>query len=231
MIPKIIHRIWLGGPMPDVYDNGHTLEHHHPGWEHRLWTDTDLDDGTWDMQPILDRADELAPPDDVTRFRVDVWRLELLHRFGGIYIDCDAVALRPFDALLDRTFVAESPNVAGVATNAVMGCEPGHHFLEALLDGVEERAERMGGRRVVEAVGGYYLTELLPQHPDVEMLPWWRFCSQSIRTRDLGLPPDSRNVEEGYADHLYGNSLHGGGSRWPFWIRRARWMLADLVDR
>lgn len=189
--------------MPDPYDHGDAWEATHPHWERRLWTDTDLD-GDWRVRPLLDNAERYAPRDAV-RFRVDVLRLELLSRYGGIYVDCDARPLRSFDPLCERdAFVAQSPNDPRKATNAVMGCEPGHPYIETLLDGVAERAERKKGRRVVESVGGFYLTDTLSD--DVEMLPWWWFAAQSIRDRDRGRKPDPRNTKEGFCDHMYGNT-------------------------
>ena len=30
----------------------------------------------------------------------DIMRLEILYKYGGIYIDCDAIALRPFGKIV-----------------------------------------------------------------------------------------------------------------------------------
>ncbi len=211
--------------MPPGFDIGATFDRHHPQWEHRLWTDAELTAGDWRTGDLLRRAEEFAP-DDAIRFRVDVWRLEILARHGGIYVDCDAVCLRPMDRLLDYDgFVAQSPNDQTKATNAVMGVAPGHPFTLALLDGLAERAERYRGRRVFESVGGDYLTEMLGEY-DVEMLPWWLFAGRSIKDRNAGRRRDPRHEREGMVDHLYGNTLQGLRGWVPDWARRAKARLS-----
>jgi len=44
-IPKIIHQIWLGSPLPDrckVLQK--TWKKYHPDWEYRLWTEKEIDE-------------------------------------------------------------------------------------------------------------------------------------------------------------------------------------------
>lgn len=76
-IPRTIHRVWLGEqPMSDEYRQfGETFARHHPGWEHRLWTEKDL--------PALGIGE-----DEHTRSRShselsDLVRYEVLLKFGG----------------------------------------------------------------------------------------------------------------------------------------------------
>lgn len=192
MIPKKIHRIWIGGEIPPIYDHGSEWKALHPDWEHHLWIDP----------PDWVRLLAGAPSGDETRFMVDVWRLQILYDYGGIYVDCDTVPLRSFDPLTEKPFVAQSPNKLSLATNAVMGFPPAHPVLQRMLDGLIDRLRTHGGKRVVESVGGYYLTESLGE---VEMLPWWLFASRSIAQRRKGLDPGPR--PEAYADHLYANTL------------------------
>lgn len=192
MTPPILHRIWIGGAIPPIYDHGGEWDQLHPTWEHHLWT----------TPPDWIRLLAGAPTGDKTRFMVDVWRLELLYDHGGIYVDCDVVPLRPFDDLLASPFVAQSPNNVALATNAVMGFPAHHPVLARMLEGLHARLETHGGRRVVESVGGLYLTENLG---GVEMLPWWMFASRSIAQRRKGVDPGPR--PGAYADHLYANTL------------------------
>lgn len=200
----VLHRIWLGGRIPDVYDHFDAFDRLHPGWKLMLWGDDDLDG--WPVSRLLGRVDELAPADDRVRWKVDILRLAVLDRYGGVYVDCDTAPIRPLDPLLQLSaFVAQSPNDLSKATNAVMGATPGHPYIRGLMDGLEARCEQMPGRKVVHTVGGFWLTELLGSH-DVEMLPWWLFAGQSIRDRKRGRKRDPRNASEGFVDHTYQNS-------------------------
>lgn len=201
----VLHRIWLGGPIPDVYNHFDRFDRLHPHWELKLWGDDDLDG--WPVSPLLRRADELAPANDRVRWKVDILRLAVLDRYGGIYVDCDTSPHRPLDPLLQHdAFVAQSPNDLSKATNAVMGATPNHPYIQALIDGLEARCEQHPGGRVVRTVGGFWLTDLLPNFPDVQMLPWWLFAGQAIRDRNRGNRRDPRNAAEGFVDHTYQNS-------------------------
>lgn len=209
-IAPAIHRIWLGPPMPDEYQRyGHTWREHNPMFEHRMWTEPDLADLA-DLpmrnRDLYDAAEREAPRDAI-RWRVDIARLEILYRHGGIYVDCDTACLRPVDELLQhRMFLPQSPNDTSLVTNAVMGAEPGHPFVAALVEGLPANAAAYRGRRLVDTVGGKYFTRMLAKHKPVgvTILPWWLFAAQSIRERDRGLPATPH--PDAFANHAYGNT-------------------------
>lgn len=176
------------------------------GWEHRLWTEVDLAGLDMRNRNLFEAAEREAPRDAI-RWRVDVARLEILHRFGGIYADADAVCLRPLDPLLDhRMFLPQSPNDTALVTNAVMGAEPGHPFLDALIRELPANATAYRGQRLVDTVGGKYITRMLAQHQPigVTVLPWWQFTAQSIRDRDRG--QQAKPHPDAYIQHVYGNT-------------------------
>jgi mannosyltransferase OCH1-like enzyme len=203
VIPKRLHLIWLGGPRPAVYDHDARWSELHPGWDVRLWGDADLDG--WDVSGLLGEAGRFAPADDQVRWKVDILRLQVLAVHGGIYVDCDTVPHRSFEPLLsDGPWLAETPNVPGTPTNAVMGMPAGHPLMVDMVGQVAARVEAYAGRRVVKQVGGGWLTELVGGYPDVRLLPWWWFASRPIRRRRR---PDPRNMTEGFCDHMYANTL------------------------
>ena len=119
-IPRTIHRVWLGArPMPTSYERfGESFAANHPRWQMRLWRDSDLASlGIADSDRRRARsASELS----------NLVRYELLHRFGGIYVDTDVESLRPLTPLLRgvEAFAAlESPGCAGTA---ILGAVPQH---------------------------------------------------------------------------------------------------------
>jgi len=93
-IPRVIHQIWLGpSPLPEqdaVFVE--TWKRLHPAWEHRLWTEDNL---PADVRPEV--RERLRVPAE----RSDLLRLELVARYGGVYVDTDFEALRPLDPLLE----------------------------------------------------------------------------------------------------------------------------------
>jgi inositol phosphorylceramide mannosyltransferase catalytic subunit len=158
VIPRVIHRIWLGGePMPEEFERyGRTWSEHHPGWEVRLWTDGNLPD--------------LRHPDALERCRnegeqSDLIRYEVLLRFGGVYVDTDVECLRPIDSLLDaEAFVGETR--PGKLGSAVVGAVAGHPGIDLLLDRASERA---GVGHQAGSTGPGLLTNVLRARDDVKV--------------------------------------------------------------
>lgn len=163
MIPRHLHRIWVGGPMPpDLLHLGLPWFLMHHEWEWTTWTDGDF--GWLQNQDLFDHAEEFVGPDEVGQFRADVARIEILHRYGGVYVDCDMEARKPFDPLLEVGCFAGFEDPAGRwVNNAVLGAEPGHPFLAALIEalpGSVERARKAGIRRPNRFSGPQFVTPI-----------------------------------------------------------------------
>ena len=91
-IPRCFHSVWVGDPMPDhLAEYVKTWTRVHPSWEHRVWGDADL--GWLQNQSLYDFAEAITR--HTGQFRSDVARYEILHRFGGVYVDADFEALQP----------------------------------------------------------------------------------------------------------------------------------------
>jgi mannosyltransferase OCH1-like enzyme len=134
-IPKVIHRIWLGTQMPAwEAELGERWRAMHPGWRVRTWRD-------WEIPALrhqlrFDRASSPAA-------KADIARLELLYRYGGIYVDTDVEPLRPFDDLLgeDVTCFLGREDDRWLGT-AVLAAAPGHPFVGILLDALDDAIGR-----------------------------------------------------------------------------------------
>ncbi len=137
-IPRIIHRIWLGkNPMPeDFVAWGRTWEQHHPGWEFRLWTDDNLPQLR--NARLLDALKSYSGKSNVIRY-------EILSQFGGVYVDTDFECLRNIEPLLNdvECFAGVCKDVKfengrfPLANTAIIGCVPGHPFMEDLVANIE----------------------------------------------------------------------------------------------
>lgn len=93
-IPKRIHQIWLGGPLPDAYHAwAESWRRHHPeeeGWSYRLWTDDDfrqfpLSDSLTDVTSMYLASHLRAQLPRCTNVaqRADLFRLDILWTHGG----------------------------------------------------------------------------------------------------------------------------------------------------
>lgn len=123
---------------PEFADWGKRWAELHPDWEHRLWTDREVDAmPAFRLRSIFDAAAEYVPEARIGQFRSDVLRYEILLREGGVYVDCDFEPRKAIDELLrdaepQGAFAAwEVP--ARFVGNSIIGAEPRHPFLMALV--------------------------------------------------------------------------------------------------
>lgn len=141
-IPKKIHQIWLGSPVPDRFARyAATWKEHHPDWDYILWTDKEIAQLTLENQEIYDRAINYAERSDIARY-------EILYRFGGLYADTDCECIKSFDALhhsYDFYAGAELPALASwlgiiILPNAIIGAKPGHPIMRECINEVRKRS-------------------------------------------------------------------------------------------
>lgn len=135
-IPRIIHQIWLGSPLPERYKKFQdTWKKFHPDWEYRLWTEADLKDFKLINQKAFDKAVNFAE-------KANVWRYEILDRFGGLYVDTDFECLRNFDVLHEfyefYTGIA-TVNRLTLINNGLIGSIPGHPFMKACIENINKK--------------------------------------------------------------------------------------------
>ena len=141
MVPKILHRIRLGKDVlpPEAAYYELLWKQLHPGWEHVTWTMSNL-------PPLINK--ELFWQSENTGHRSDVLRLELMHRFGGVYVDLDMLPQKPLDPLLDcEGFLGQIPPsprdicVQRVET-AVIGSVPNNPFIARLVEDLPQWAAK-----------------------------------------------------------------------------------------
>lgn len=126
-IPRIIHRIWLGGhEMPEPFQQyGHSWRAHHPQWSLLEWNESQL-------PPLINQHE--FETSGALAGKADILRYELLNLFGGLYVDTDVECLRNIEPLLPgvEAFVArEDPRLI---CGAVMGGRPAHPLFRTLID-------------------------------------------------------------------------------------------------
>jgi mannosyltransferase OCH1-like enzyme len=138
IIPRFMHRIWIGSPPPDwVHQFGDTWAEHHPEWQHCFWND----DTVQDLLPLSDTSQAMwnaAPvlfPNHVEQFRSDILRYHLLYLYGGVYVDADFYALKPIDELIhDVPFFAVYEVQGKWIANGLMGATKSHPLLVKLIE-------------------------------------------------------------------------------------------------
>jgi hypothetical protein len=161
VIPPVLHHIWLGADAwPDeAEERRRTWLQHHPHWEHRLWTEDGVPAGL--RAEIYER---LRNPSE----RSNLLRLEILWRYGGVYVDTDVECRRPLDPLLEGRDVLIAAEKGEVAA-AVLGAAPGNALLAQARAEIEPRTTY--GWTEDEKTGAGLLARVLARFPDIAPVP------------------------------------------------------------
>lgn len=101
MIPKNIHYCWLSDdPLPQkIQDCINSWKEVMPDYEIKLWNTKNFDVNS---VPYVKEAFENRK----WAFAADYIRMYALYTEGGIYLDSDVLVLKPFDDLLNHSFVS-----------------------------------------------------------------------------------------------------------------------------
>lgn len=140
-IPKIIHQIWLGSPVPQEYLwLQKTWKDHHPQWEYRLWTDKEAEDfmaqQSPELQQFYNEAINYGEKSDILKWLI-------IYTFGGLYTDIpDYECLRPLDMFHHCYDFYTGVQPLGTSLvqlgAALFAAKPGHpilrHCIETLKD-------------------------------------------------------------------------------------------------
>jgi len=136
-IPKIIHQIWLGSPVPESFialQQSWIEFHMDRGWSYKLWTDADVAQMQLYNQEFYDATDNYGVKSDILRW-------EVLYTYGGVYVDMDYECLRALDDFhytydfytalqpLDTLFVQLGA--------ALFGTRPGHPILQHCINTIK----------------------------------------------------------------------------------------------
>lgn len=122
MIPKIIHRTIQHDTNEVIDACWEKMQELHPGWEFKTWYDED-------HYPYV--GDYLADC-PAGAFRADLIRLDIIYRFGGIYLDSDVLLVKPLDDLLVHDFW-NAGEVTRAFGNLAFGAVPHHPAVKDTL--------------------------------------------------------------------------------------------------
>ena len=98
----------------------------HPMWDIKVWQDP-MQPGDYPLRKYWSKANSGAQLSDLLR-------LDVLYKWGGVYIDSDLRLLKPLDELVDKFdfFIASHDGI--VPINAVIGARKAHPSLQILIE-------------------------------------------------------------------------------------------------
>jgi mannosyltransferase OCH1-like enzyme len=137
-IPKIIHQIWLGSTVPDVYKAFMQTWidiHCGQGWEYKLWTDDNVHEIVLYNKKFYDETVNYGVKSDILRW-------EILYQQGGLYVDVDYECLRSFDMFhyLYDFYTGIQPLDTEIVQlgAALVGSKPGHPILKQCIETIKD---------------------------------------------------------------------------------------------
>lgn len=197
---RIIHQIHLGGPdriTPEVYDCLYSVGERHPTWTRIIW-----DEG------MLDEIEAYAPRDAIANpATMSNWlRLQVLFRFGGVYLDTDIKAhahdacanLRSGQAM---AAIQDHVDPHGRICNAVMSAPPGHPWIKWQIDHWHDFDQ-------TDAASGVYLATAAPREL-LTLIP-----TEWVYPYLWDTPKSERRVSSnGLLEHLWSGSWVKGDAK------------------
>ncbi len=162
MIPKKIHYFWIGGnPKPEsVLYCIDSWKKHCPDYEIVEWNETNYDFTKNEYMRQAYKAKKWA-------FVTDYARLDIIYKYGGIYLDTDVELIKPLDSVLDYTgfmgFDQTMEKDHYVATGLGFGMEQGNHIIQEMMLDYETMKDT--GEEAIKYVPCPYLnTQVLRKH-------------------------------------------------------------------
>jgi mannosyltransferase OCH1-like enzyme len=153
-IPKIIHQIWLGSPLPEEYiELQNTWKKCHPDWEYHLWTDENVDDIKMINKEVFDKTKNLGA-------RSDILRYELLYQFGGLYVDTDFECLKSFDDLhhLCDLYAGVLASSSLCILIGLIGAKPQSAVIKNVIDHIHLASKKQSTNEIFSATGPHHFT-------------------------------------------------------------------------
>lgn len=133
VIPKIIHYSWFGGDKPDeIKNNIDSWKTICSDYEFIEWNESNYD---------INKSVYMRQAYDVKKwgFVPDYLRLDVLYKYGGIYLDTDIELLTKPDDLLYQDCFASVDATLTMNLGSGFGCVPGTEIIKELRDYYDNR--------------------------------------------------------------------------------------------
>lgn len=157
MIPKIIHQINLGGrQLPSQHLMWQqSWKKFNPHWDLVIWDEKKIDKNLKVHHPkILSKCKNFSEASDLLRF-------DILHQFGGLYIDTDFECVKSIDNLVsNKSFLIFRQNPYFIC-GAFIASEKSHAKIKILVNGIPNRFKTHKDKTAHEKFGPAYITEKL----------------------------------------------------------------------
>lgn len=192
-IPKLIHQIWFGNTLDSDSVRAHLIRNVEKnakknGYKYKLWTNTDFKEDnfplTWKYMKIaLDAGNEIGQ----SRYAqvADLARYELLHRFGGVYLDSLFEVSDEFFSFISshktHTLIVSNEDPCGLEchgtynrkylSNGFFACKPGCISLKRLLHPETLKYIDFDNEKINQETGPYFFRLGIKKGDNVLVIP------------------------------------------------------------
>ena len=235
MIPKHIHYVWVGGPLPaEQQAFVESWRANNPGYAFTLWNESNID---FSIKAIREAYTQRK-----WAKVADMARLHAVLKHGGIYLDTDFQLYRPLDSLLSHQcffgFQTKEPSADWVAKRP-LGPDTGHLLSAQAFAAILNIRPLPGALERPTTFGPKLVTKLLVQHglrayspggtmvQDVYLCPTEIFYPYAFG-EDFH---DSCITQETLAVHHWSKSWESNVPRWVRLAKAARARLVKMQSR
>jgi mannosyltransferase OCH1-like enzyme len=212
MIPKIMHQMWVG-PKPAPMSLIQTWRDAHSSWEHILWNEDTL--RHYFPQGLYNQSHYDAMPE--WNGKCDIARWEILQKFGGFFLDADAICVSPLDEyLLENDSFACYENELmrpGLIAAGYIGASENNALIRLLVNELHAKTivrSRFFRRPAWKTVGPLFLTKTVHKfkYTNLAVYPSFYFIPRHYTGVEYSGPAKI------YAKQLWG-STHASGYEYP----------------
>lgn len=131
-IPKVIHQIWLDGPLPPkVQSLINSWKENHPNWKYYLWTSKEIKNIYLFNRNLYEASSDF-------QMKLAILKLELLYQFGGVCVDINLESIYPNDVFhhISDFYIGlktDDIDIDGWTSSIVMGAKKRAEFIKAIL--------------------------------------------------------------------------------------------------
>jgi mannosyltransferase OCH1-like enzyme len=208
MIPKTIHYCWFGNKPKDAVTNQciETWRRKLPDYEIKEWNESNF---SIHSSRYVEKMYELKK----WAFVSDYVRLEVLEKFGGIYLDTDMFILQPFDQLLKyKLFIGKEDEK--FVSAGIIGCIAHHPFILKTKNIYDNNQQN---NRTIPAI----LTDIYnsQEWPDIKMFNpeiFYPFTALTIKNFD-GCNAPTSSISVHMWNYSWGSPISRKLHRQPFY--------------
>lgn len=204
MIPKVIHYCWFGHNKKPSYVRKciETWHQYCPDYIFKEWNEDNYD---LSSSPFVKEAYDAKK----WAFVTDYVRLDVIEKYGGIYLDTDVKLIKPLNALLsDSCFVAVDEG--GINTGIGFGAMPHHWMIKRMLAQYQDKHFMIDGK--MDMTPCNLITTPLFEHLgyDPHNSSTQHIRDVTIYAKDYFDPLDGATSEMCQSEHTIGIHLKSG---------------------